>query len=95
MLGSIQGGTDVLHWVQKKVAKFANLMNNSNWEMAQRRKTAYICALYKVYSREVKAIGDRLHRPYYLSWVNHDWKIRNRRQRMDIGKYSFVNRADR
>jgi hypothetical protein len=25
-----------------------------------------------------------------LSWVDHDWKIKNRRQRTDIGKYSFV-----
>jgi len=34
----------------------------------------------------------RLQRPYYLSRVDHDWKIRNRRQRTDIRKYSFVNR---
>jgi hypothetical protein len=25
-----------------------------------------------------------------LSRADHDWKIRNRRQRTDIGKYSFV-----
>jgi hypothetical protein len=34
-----------------------------------------------------------LQRPYYLSKVDHDWKISNRRRRMDIGKYSFVNRT--
>ena len=40
-------------------------------------------------------IGDRLQRPYYLSRVDYDWKIRNRRQRTDIGIYSFVNRTIR
>ena len=39
--------------------------------------------------------GDRLKWPYYLSRVDHNWKIRNRRQRMDIRKYSFVNRTIR
>jgi len=48
-----------------------------------------------VYSGDLawKAIGDRLLRPYYLSRVDHDWKIRNSRQRTEIGKYSFVNRT--
>jgi hypothetical protein len=47
-------------------------------------------------SRELtwKAIGDRLQRPYHLSRVNHDWKIRNSWQWTDIGKYSFVNKAN-
>jgi len=67
----------VLDRVQKKVAKFANLLNDSNWEIAQHRGIAHICAVYKVYSRELawKAVGDRLQRPYYLSRVNYDWKI--------------------
>jgi len=30
---------------------------------------------------------------YCLSRVDHDLKIRNRRQRMDTGKYTFVNRT--
>jgi len=38
-------------------------------------------------------IGDRLKRPHYLSRVDHERKIRSRRQRTDIGKYSFVNRT--
>jgi hypothetical protein len=45
--------------------------------------------------RAWKVIGDRLQRPNYLSRIDHDWKIRNRRQRTDIGKYSFVNRTSR
>ena len=39
------------------------------------------------------AIGDRIQAPSYLSRVNHNWKIRARKQRTDIGKYSFVNRS--
>jgi hypothetical protein len=38
---------------------------------------------------------DRLQRPNYLSRVDHVRKIRSRRQRTDIGKYSFVNRTIR
>jgi hypothetical protein len=30
---------------------------------------------------------------YYLSWVDRVRRIRDRKQRMDIGKYSFVNRT--
>jgi hypothetical protein len=28
-----------------------------------------------------------------MNRVDHDWKIRNRREKMDIRKYSFVNRT--
>jgi hypothetical protein len=34
-----------------------------------------------------------LHRPDYLSRVDHVRKIRDRKQRTDIRKYSFVNRT--
>jgi len=84
---------NALERVQKQAAKFSKLTNDWNWEtLVQRRKTARICALYKAYFGEPawKAVGDRLQRPYNLSRVNYDWKIRNRRQR-DIGKYSFVD----
>jgi hypothetical protein len=40
-----------------------------------------------------RAISDRLQRPHYLSRIDHERKIRSRRQRTDIGKYSFVNRT--
>jgi hypothetical protein len=43
--------------------------------------------------RAWKAIGDRLQAPSYLSGVEHNWKIRARKQRTDVGKYSFVNRT--
>ena len=37
--------------------------------------------------------GDRFQRPSYLSGADRVQKIRDRKQRMDIGKYSFVNRT--
>jgi hypothetical protein len=43
--------------------------------------------------RAWKTIGDRLQALSYLSTVDHHWKIRARKQRADIGKYSFVNRS--
>jgi hypothetical protein len=91
-----EGQISALDRVQRKAAKFAHHMNSWNWDtLASRRKLSHICALFKVYSGEWawKAIGDRLQRPLYLSRVDHEWKIRSRRQRTDIGKYSFVNRT--
>jgi hypothetical protein len=54
-----------------------------------------MCALFKAYTgeRAWKAIGDRLQAPCYLSRVDHYWKIRARKQRADVGKYSFVNKT--
>jgi hypothetical protein len=78
------------------VAKFAHHRNYLNWEiLTQRREIARICTLFKVYTgeRTWKAIGDRLQRPCYMSRVDHDRKIRSRKQTTDIGKYSFVNRT--
>jgi hypothetical protein len=43
--------------------------------------------------RAWKAIGDKLQASSYLSRVDHHWKIRARKQRTDIGTYSFVNRS--
>jgi len=79
--------------VQKKAAKFAYHVNELNWEtLSQHRMISCIYAVFKAYSGEWtwKAIGDRLQWPNYLSRVNHEQKIRNRRQRTDIRKYSFV-----
>ena len=50
------------------------------------------CGLYSG-ERAWKVIGDKLQRPHYLSRIDHEQKIRSRRQRTDIGKYSFVNRT--
>jgi hypothetical protein len=54
-----------------------------------------LCALYKACNSERawKDIGDGLQAPYYLSRVDHFWKITARMIRTDIGKLSFVNRT--
>jgi len=41
---------------------------------------------------ETCSVGGRLQRPNYLSRVDYEREIKNRRQRTDIGKYSFANR---
>ena len=89
-----EGQISALDRVQKKAAKFAHHKNSPNWEtLASRRNLSRICALFKAYSGESawKPIGDRLERPHYLSRVDHERKIRSRRQGTDIGKYFFVN----
>jgi len=52
-----------------------------------------MCALYKDYTveRAWKAIRDRLQAPSYLSRFDHNWKVKDRKQRTDIEKYSIVN----
>ena len=93
-----EGQIHALDRVQKKAVKFAYHMSENNWETLSRsRKISCMCAFFKAYSGERvwKAIGDRLQRPNSLSRINHDRKIRNRRQRTDIGTYSFVNRTIR
>ena len=85
-----------LDHVQNKAAKFAHYSGGSDWEsLVQCRKTAHMCAFYKAYTgdRVWKAIRDRLQAPSYLGRVHHNWKIKARKQRTDIGKYSFVNRS--
>jgi hypothetical protein len=82
--------------VQNTAAIFAHHRHNWNWEtLTEPRKTACRGALFKPYraERAWKTIGDRLHRPCYLIRVDHDRKIRSRKQLTDIGKNSFANRA--
>ena len=90
MLGSVsKGQISAIDRVQKRAAIFAYHTNRPNWEtLASRRKLSRICALFKAYSgeRAWKAIEDRIQRPHYLSRVDHEWKIRSRRQKTDIGK---------
>jgi len=91
-----EGQISAIDSVQKRAPKFAYHTNKPNWEtLASPRKLSSICALFKAYSEERawKAIGDRIQRPHYLSMLDHDWKIRSRRKKTDIGKYSFVKRT--
>ena len=57
-----------------------------------RRKLSRIFKTYSV-ERAWKAIADRLQWSHYMNKVDDETKIRNRRQRTDMGKYSFVNRT--
>jgi hypothetical protein len=89
-----EGQVSALDRVQKRAAKFGNNKNESGWgTLAQRRLIARICALFKVYNGERvwKSLGDRLLKPCYLSREDHNRKIRTRKLRTDVGKYSFVN----
>ena len=86
----------MLDQAQKKAAQFANHTKDSDWEtLAQHGTIAHLCALFKGYNGEQawRAIRDRLQRPYYLNRVDHVWKIRDRKQKTEIGKYSVVNRT--
>jgi hypothetical protein len=54
-----------------------------------------MCALFKSYKggKAGKQIRERFQAPSYLSRVDHNWKITVRKQRTDVGKFSFVNRT--
>jgi hypothetical protein len=83
------GQVSALNRVQNRAAKFAHNTNETGWEtLAQRRRIARICALFKACTgtRAWKAIGDRLLKPCYQSRVDHNRKIRTRKQRTDVGK---------
>jgi hypothetical protein len=47
---------------------------------------AYVAVLF------ITSHGNRLQAPSYLSRIDHHWKI-TRKQRTDIGKYSFLNKS--
>jgi hypothetical protein len=82
--------------VQNKTAKFAHHRKDSNREtLAQRRKIARLFTFFKACTRgrAWKDMDHRLQRPCNLSRVDHDSKIRSRKQRANIGKYSSVNRT--
>ena len=90
-----EGKVSALNRLQNRAAKFANNINEFGWEtVAQCRLTARICAIFKTHTGRLawKAIGNRLLKSCYLSWGDHNRKIRTRKQRTDVGKYSFVNR---
>ncbi len=65
--------------------------------LEQRKMMVRLSALFKAYTGEpaLRATGDRLQRACYLSKEDHNRKIRTRKQRTDIGKFSFANRSIR
>jgi hypothetical protein len=90
-----RGQVSALNRVQNRAAKFAHNTNETGWGTLAQCRIARICALFKAHTgrRAWKAIGDRLLKPCYLSRVDHNRKIKTRKQRTDVGKYSFVNRT--
>jgi hypothetical protein len=79
-----KGQIYALDRVQNTATTFAHHRNNSNWEiLTQGKEISRICALFKAYTgeRAWKAIGNRLERPCYLSRVDHNRKIRSRKQK--------------
>jgi len=91
-----EGHISALKRVQKRAAKFSNNINEWGWEnLARLGLIARICAFFKAYNggRAWKAIGNRLIKPCYLINEDHNRKIRTRKQKTDVGKYSFVNRT--
>jgi hypothetical protein len=92
-----EGQVSALNRVQKRAGKFGNNSTETGWEtLPQRRMIARICALFKAYKGGEpawKAVGDRLLKPCYLCRDDHKKKTRTRKQRTDVGKYSFLNRT--
>jgi len=91
-----RGQINALAQVQQKAAQFTIHMKDCDWEtLAERRAIARLCALFKAYcgERAWEAICDRVRGPHCLSRVDHVRKIRVRKQRTDIGNYSFINRT--
>jgi hypothetical protein len=90
------GQIHALDRVQTKTAHFNNHTKGSDWEtLAQDRTIARLWAFLEAYcgQRVWNVIRDRLRRPCCFSRVDHVRKISDRKQRMDIGKYSFVTRT--
>jgi hypothetical protein len=90
------GQINALDRVQKKAANFANHTNDSDWEtLVHHSNIAGIWGLFETYNgeRAWKSRVDRLKVPCYQRRDDQHRKIRARKQRTGIGKYSFVNRT--
>jgi hypothetical protein len=81
--------------VQKQAAIFVTRTNESVREtLVQLRKISRLWSLFKgnTGERAWKATGDRLQGLCYLSREDRNRKIRGRKKRTGIGKYSFAKR---
>jgi len=82
-----EGQINALERVQAKAPPFTHHTKISDWETAAHtKKIAGLSVLFK-------ATRDSLQSPYRLSRVYHVLKIRDRKQRTEIGKYFFVKRT--
>ena len=88
-----KGQINALDKVQKKAAQFSNHTEDSEWETLAQRRIASLCTLFKAYCGEMawEAKRDVLRRCCYLGGFDHVQKMRDRKQRTDIGNCSFVN----
>jgi hypothetical protein len=87
-----EGQIGALNLVQRRAAKSANNADQTDWEtLADDRLVLRLCSLFRAYTgrRAWEAIGGRLLR----SREDHNRKIRTKKHRTGIGKYSFVNRT--
>jgi len=91
-----RGQINALAQVEQKAAQFTNHTKISDREaLSQRRTIARLCALFKAFCGEWawEDIRDRVRGAYSLSGVGHVRKIRDRKQRADVGNYSSTIRT--
>ncbi|KAJ4435402.1 hypothetical protein ANN_18017 [Periplaneta americana] len=87
-----------LEKIQKRALKCCRKNSPLKWDtLTDRRTRIRLCALFKTYRGEPawKEIKNRLQPPNYSSRNDHSYKLRERRQRTDTGKFSFLNRTIR
>ncbi|KAJ4447673.1 hypothetical protein ANN_09680 [Periplaneta americana] len=87
-----------LEKIQKRALKYCRKNSPLQWDtLTDRRTRIRLCALFKTYRGEPawREIKNRLQPPNYSSRNDHSYKLRERRQRMDTGKFSFLNRTIR
>ncbi|KAJ4426821.1 hypothetical protein ANN_26620 [Periplaneta americana] len=88
-----------LEKIKKRALKCCRKNSPFKWDtLTDRRTRIRLCALFKTYRgehawRETKK--NRLQPPNYSSRNDHSYKLRERRQRTDTGKFSFLNRTIR
>ncbi|KAJ4445638.1 hypothetical protein ANN_12321 [Periplaneta americana] len=84
--------------IKKRALKYCRKNSPLKWETLKDRRTRIrLCALFKTYRGEPawREIKNRLQPPNYSSRNDHSYKLRERRQRTDTGKFSFLNRTIR
>ncbi len=88
-----------LEKVQKHAAKFVR-RRFKFWiyivgTLEKRREKSRLCALFKAIGVIGRwgEVGARLSKPTYFARNDHGFKIRQRKQRTDVGKFSFINRT--
>ncbi|KAJ4426704.1 hypothetical protein ANN_26502 [Periplaneta americana] len=87
-----------LEKIKKRALKCCRKNSPLKWDtLTDRRTRIRLCALFKTYRGEPawRDIKNRLQPPNYSSRNDHSYKLRERRQRTDTGKFSFLNRTIR